>query len=73
LGVKDDHNMTKRKVNIIKNEDESLWKINCIIDNKIESSLLIGNMMPRSRKIGVLGSKRMLVFDNISKKIINIL
>ncbi len=56
----------KVKENIRRNEDESLWNINCVFDNEIESTTLIGNMMPRSRKIGILGSKGMLVFDDIS-------
>ena len=45
--------------------EQSIWQINCLFDNQIEAVSLIGNMMPRCRKIGVLGSKGMIVFDDI--------
>ena len=56
----------KIKENIERDGDESIWNLNCFFDNQIESSTLIGNMMPRCRKIGVLGSIGMLVFDDLS-------
>ena len=55
----------KIKENKKREEDESLWHINCCFNNQIESSTLIGNMIPRCRKIGVLGSNGMLVLDDI--------
>ena len=55
----------KIRENKIRKEDESIWQLNCCFDNQIESSTIIGNMMPRCRKIGVLGSNGMLVFDDI--------
>ena len=55
----------KIKENKMRKEDESIWKINCCFDNQIESSTLIGNMIPKCRKVGVLGSNGMLVFDDL--------
>ncbi|WP_269606554.1 Gfo/Idh/MocA family protein [Prochlorococcus marinus] len=55
----------KIRENKTRKENESIWQINCSFDNQIESSTLIGNMMPRCRKMGVLGSNGMLVFDDI--------
>ncbi len=56
----------KIKENPRRDGDESLWNINCSFDNEIKSNTLIGNMMPKCRKIGVLGTKGMLVFDDWS-------
>ncbi len=55
----------KIKQNKIRKEDESIWQICCSFDNQVESNTLIGNMMPRCRKIGVIGTNGMLVFDDL--------
>ena len=57
---------TKIKENLKRDNEESIWNINCYFNNGINSSTLIGNMMPKCRKIGVLGTKGMLVFDDVS-------
>ncbi len=58
-----------QKINEKENQygDESIWNIRCSFDNQIESSTLIGNMMPRCRKIGILGTNGMIVLDDIGK------
>ena len=58
----------KIKENINRNEDKSIWQIRCSFEKQIESTTLIGNMMPKCRKVGVLGSYGMLVFDDLSVK-----
>ena len=55
----------KIKENTSSSLEESLWQINCLFENQIESVSLIGNMMHKCRKIGVIGSKGMIVFDDI--------
>ena len=59
--------ITFKKIKAKKNIDgeESLWNINCDFNNEISSTSLVGNMIPKCRKIGILGSKGMLVFDDV--------
>ena len=52
--------------NLKRNGDESIWEISCLFDDQIETRTLIGNMMPKCRKIGVLGSLGMIVFDDFN-------
>ena len=56
----------KLKENKKRSADESIWNIKCNFDDQIKSSTLIGNMMTKSRKVGVLGSNGMLVFDDLA-------
>ena len=53
----------KEKKNI--EGEESLWNINCDFNNEISSTSVVGNMIPKCRQIGILGSKGMLVFDDL--------
>ena len=56
----------KIKEDINQDYDKSIWQIHCSFDKQIESTTLIGNMMPKCRKVGILGSYGMLVFDDLS-------
>ncbi|WP_269625218.1 Gfo/Idh/MocA family protein [Prochlorococcus marinus] len=58
---------TKKLIeNSRRTQDESIWEINCSFGEQVESRTLIGNMMPKTRKCGVLGAYGMLVFDDLS-------
>jgi len=46
--------------------DESLWKIACCFHSGIRSETVIGNMMPRCRKVAVFGATGALLFDDVA-------
>ena len=44
--------------------EESLWKVACSFHSGIRSETVIGNMMPRCRKVAVFGASGALLFDD---------
>lgn len=57
-------NKLREKVNDI--GDASSWEIVCNFRNNITSISKISNICPRKRKIGVIGSKGMLILDDLA-------
>lgn len=47
--------------------EESIWKIDCSFASGVRSQAVIGNMMPRCRKLAVIGAAGALVFDDVGE------
>jgi predicted dehydrogenase len=47
--------------------EESIWKVDCSFASGVRSETVLGNMMPRCRKIAVIGVTGALVFDDVGE------
>lgn len=45
--------------------EQSIWQVDCSFASGVRSQTVIGNMMPRCRKLAVIGATGALVFDDV--------